>query len=71
MSEGVQAMKHFNRGDFVRIAHSSIFGVVTEVVLKEGKIEYLVLNIEGKYERFSGEEIDEITRVRALTFQHG
>ena len=64
-------MKRFNRGDFVRIAQSDIFGVITEVVIVMGKIEYLVLNIEGKYEKFSGDEIDEITRVRPLTFNHG
>jgi len=64
-------MKHFSRGDFVRIAHSDIFGVVTEVVIKNDKIEYIVLNIEGKTERFSGNEINEITRVRSLTFNHG
>ena len=64
-------MKHFNRGDLVRIAQSSIFGVVTEIMISNNKIEYLVLNIEGKLEKFSGDEINEITRVRPLTFNHG
>ena len=64
-------MKRFSRGDFVRVSESNIFGVVTEVVIKNDKIEYIILNIEGKIEKLSGDEINEITRVRPLTFYHG
>ena len=62
MSEGVQIMKQFNRGDFVRIAQSNVFGVVTEIVITNGKIEYLILNIEGQYENI---------KVRPMTINHG
>ena len=64
-------MKRFNRGDLVRIIGSNIFGVVTEVMIVDDKIKYLVLNIEGNMEKLLGDGIKEITRVRPLNTCHG
>ena len=65
-------MNYFSRGDLVRISQSNIFGVVKEVVITEDKkIEYIVLNIKGMLQKFSGDEINEITRVRPFANRHG
>ena len=57
-------MKHFSRGDFVRIGETKTFGVVREVMILDNEIKYVVLNIEGEIVHVKGILVKEIIRVR-------
>ena len=57
-------MKHFNRGDFVRIGDKGLFGVVYEIGEENGEVVYMVLNINGEYVKKNKDELHEIQRIR-------
>lgn len=63
MSEGVQIMKRFNRGDLVHIKSIKILGVITEVFELDGEVVYAVLNTNGDLRTLSKDEITEMVRV--------
>ena len=63
MSEGVQIMKRFNRGDLVHVKSAKLLGVITEVFTISGEIVYAVLNTNGELHTLSKDEITEMVRV--------